>query len=738
MSDRPLTSAIGEGLWPGAVASWARMAVAGIVAELERQSPRAFVWLVAAFGGGIILFFTWLTDPPVWLGPLGIVAAGGVALAARRWRGVRGLAFYAMAVAAGHTAADLRSHVIATPVLTRNLTAQEIHGRVVSAEFRPTTHRVVLDRLTVPGLLPNETPVRVRVTIPAKNGLPKVGDRITVRAVLRRPLRPTMPDGFDFQRALYFAQIGATGFTFGAWTVEQAVPDALADRLRARLQAIRRHVAARVRTAIPDTGDATTTAALIMGEQTAIPADLQDAYRKSGLAHLLSISGVHMSLLAAAVFFVIRRGLALIPALTLRVDTKKIAAWVALGATTLYVLISGLSVPAVRSFLMIGVVLVAILLDRTALSLRTIAWAALALMAIYPEAVIGASFQMSFMAVLSLIALAEYVRLRVRWRGPEGEFQPFRAAAIIFLGLVVTDIAASGSTALYAIYHFNRFPTYSMVSNFFAGPITGLWVMPWGLIAMLAMPFDLDQVPLKLMGEGVGVVNDIARTVANWPGAQVHVSPMSPLALAVGSFGLLVICLWRGRLRYAGFAFLALAFLQPWFAKGPDVLMDTDAKVVAISDAGGAMLLRPGRGEKFTREIWQDRYGASAEAWSADGAAVADLRCDRDGCILSRDGRKILLAFSAAALAEDCAQVDAAVSFIPGRAFCGRTPLADLFDVRRQGAVALRTNESGVEMRYALDRAGDRRWAAKPPRRVPSEPTEADAPDAAAESDDGN
>src|SRR5207302_1650287 len=107
----------------------------------------------------------------------------------------------------------------------------------------------------------------------------------------------------------------------------------------------------------------------------------------------------------------------------------------------------------------------------------------------------------------------------------EGELQPFRAAAIIFVGLVLTDIAASGSTALYAIYHFNRFPTYSMVSNFFAGPITGLWVMPWGLIAMLAMPFGLDQLPLKLMGEGVGLVNEIARTVGGWPGAQVHVPP---------------------------------------------------------------------------------------------------------------------------------------------------------------------------------------------------------------------
>jgi competence protein ComEC len=441
------------------------------------------------------------------------------------------------------------------------------------------------------------------------------------------------------------------------------------------------------------------------------------------LAHLLSISGVHMSLLAAAVFFVIRRGLALVPFIALRLDTKKLAAWAALGATALYVLISGLSVPAQRSFLMIGVVLIAILLDRTAISLRTIAWAALALMAIYPEAVIGASFQMSFMAVLALIALAEYARLNVRWRGTDGEFQIFRALAMLFLGLVATDIAASGSTALYAIYHFNRFPTYSMASNFLAGPITGLWVMPWGLIAMLAMPFGLDQLPLQIMGKGVALVNAIARTVGGWPGAQVHVPPMSAVALTIGSLGLLVLCLWRGRLRFVGLVLFAVAVTQPWLVSPPDVLMNDGASVVAISDANGHVIIQPGKSEKFTREVWSDRYGASTTDWAA--ATSEGLRCDSEGCILTRAGQKILIAFTPVALAEDCADVDATVSFIPARAFCRGTPHADLFDVRRRGPVALRATVKGVEFRYALDRIGDRRWSPliKPVKAAP-EPDE--------------
>ena len=682
------------------------------------------MWMVIGVCAGIVLFFAWPTDPPRFVGGGVVLIAIAALVATQRREALRPWLVALAAIGFGHCAAEVRTDMAGTPVLTRTLPAAEIRGRVVDAENRPASYRVVLEKVTVPGLAAADTPVRVRISIPLKSGLPKVGDHIVMRAVLRPPMKPALPDGFEFQRQLYFAQIGATGFGFGAWHLEDAgAKDGWFDEVLVRIEAIRRHVSQRVTEAIKDPGDATTTAALIMGEQGAIPGDLQEAYRRSGLAHLLSISGVHMSLLAAVVFFLIRKGLALVPPVALRVDTKKIAAWVALAAVTLYVLISGLSVPAVRSFLMIGVVLVAILLDRTAISLRTIACAALVLMLIYPDAVVGASFQMSFMAVLALIGLAEQMRVRVTWRNADGELAPVRALAIIFLGLAITDIVASGSTALFAIYHFNRFPTYSMASNFVAGPITGLWVMPWGLVAMLLMPLGLDRIPLELMGMGVGWVNDIARTVAAWPGAQVHVPPMSAPALAIGAFGLAFACLWQGRVRWGGLLLVALAVTQPFLAKAPDVLLDEESKIVAVTDASGRLVLRPGRGGSFIRDVWKDRYGESAAKWTS----VAGFTCDADGCILSRNGQRALLAFTPTALAEDCAKVDAAISFIPGRAFCRGTPVHDVFDVRRHGAVALRMSERGVTARYVDVGVGDRRWSprAKPrPARTEREPSD--------------
>ncbi|TAL03014.1 MAG: ComEC/Rec2 family competence protein [Rhodospirillaceae bacterium] len=528
-------------------------------------------------------------------------------------------------------------------------------------------------------------------------------------------MRPALPDAFAFQRFLYFESVGGEGTVYGPWSIESsATHDGWIDGFMAYVEVVRRHVADRVAAAIPDREDATTTAALIMGEQSAIPEDLQEAYRVSGLAHLLSISGVHMSLLAAVVFFLVRRGLALVPPVALRIDTKKAAAWAAIAMTTIYLLISGLSVPAVRSYLMIGVVLIAVLLDRTAISMRSIGWAALVLMAIYPDAVVGASFEMSFMAVLALIAVAEHVSLRVTWRSPEGDLLILRAVGVILAGAVVTDIAAGGSTALFAIYHFNRFPTYSMASNLVADPITGMWIMPWGLAAMLAMPFGLDQIPLKLMGYGVGLVNDVARAVAKWPGAQVHVPPMSAAALAVAAFGLMLLCLWRGRFRWAGLALIMGGMAQPWFVAPPDILVDEEAKVVAITDGRGHLALRPGPGDRFIRDVWQERYGRSPLTWPEPGQTALDLRCDADGCILQRHGKRVLLAFFDAALAEDCASTDATVSLSAAHAFCDGPTVADRIDLRRRGAVALWLRPDGVRFRFVADGMGNRQWAPMP------------------------
>lgn len=669
--------------------------------ELREQEGRAILWIVVAFGAGIALFFGWREDPSVWLGPIAALCA--IPFLRVRWG--RPFAIALIALAAGHSAAHFRTALVATPLLTKEIGPVPIEGQVVETERRPGVNRIIIEPSKLPRVPEGGIPKRLRINIPRGHGLPDVGDIITVTAVVGPAMRPAVPDGFQFQRFLYFARIGGTGYSVGRWEKVDATAEMTwRAKFTATTEAWRRNIGARVAAAVP--GDAGTVAtALINGEQNVIPERVQDDYRASGLAHLLSISGFHMTLLAGVVFFLVRRALALVPAVALRTDTKKIAAWIALAVTFGYLMISGMSVPAVRSFLMIGVVLAAVLLDRTALSVRTIAWAAFVLMVLFPDAVFGASYQMSFIAVLALVALYEQTWLRIPWRAPDGRFNILRAAGVYVLALVVTDLVAGGVTNVFAIYHFNVFPTYSLAANLVAGPLTGFWIMPMGLLGVVLMPVGLEEYPLRAMGAGVGLLNDVARAIAGWPAAQVHVPPMRTAFLVLAAAGLIFICLWKGRFRWIGVAPVIAALVQPWVAERPDLLVDESARVFAVHHADGGLMFSPGRSGRFVREVWTERYGASAHPWPG-----TDMSCDASGCVLSRENRRVLVAFNANALAEDCGEVDTIVSAIASYDICRQGQIVDRIDLAREGSHAVWIDETGVRVRSAADAVGNRIW----------------------------
>ena len=248
-----------------------------------------------------------------------------------------------------------------------------------------------------------------------------------------------------------------------------------------------------------------------------------------GLAHLLSISGLHIGLVAGILLFGLRAGLALIPPLALRIPTKKVAAIAALAATGGYVLLAGAPVPAQRAFVMTAIVMVAILTDRSALTMRLIAWAAAAVALVRPEAVLGASFQMSFAAVTALIATHEALAKK-RSRGPRTlASRVTRELAAVAL----TSFIAGTATAPFAAYHFHRLADYGVLANLVAVPITGFWVMPLAILAFALMPFGLEGWALVPMGWGIEAIIVVAQWVAALPGAAVQVPAMPSAALAV-------------------------------------------------------------------------------------------------------------------------------------------------------------------------------------------------------------
>ena len=545
------------------------------------------------------------------------------------------------------------------------------------------------------------------------------GRWLGVRAVLRPPPPPSAPGAYDFQRRAWFAGLGAVGYALGTPRAAPVPPGAETGGLRRWLAGLRQDIAERVRAALEgETG--AVAAALLTGKRGAIPSMVLEAMRGSGLAHLLAISGLHIGLVAGIVFFGARAALALVPALALRMPIKKWAAAAALLAAFYYLFLAGATVPTQRAFLMIGRMLLAVLTDRTAITMRPVALAAVVVLALAPEALLSASFQMSFAAVIGLVAGYEALAPRFRaWRraGDGLRAGGWRAARLYLSGVAITTMIATVATAPFAIYHFNRLAAYGLAANLFAVPITGLWIMPWGLLACLVLPLGAEGVALVPMGWGIDAVVTIARTVSGWPGAVRVVPALPTVGLVLIAFGGLWLCLWRRPWRLLGVVALAAGFAAIALARPPDVLVTGDAKLVGVRAQDGGYMLSSRRAARFSAERWLARAGErDALAWPASGASPdGRLRCDTLGCIYRKDGRRLALILDSRAIPEDCHTAEVVLATVPIRPACPvPNHVLDRFDLWREGAHAIWIDAGGVRIETVAGWRGTRPWV---PRR---------------------
>lgn len=364
---------------------------AGLGALLLAERDRWVLWAPPALGAGIGLYYALPREPAIELAAvlLGICLVLVVALR-RHWPAAvlaTGLAL----VALGFAVATWRTDRVAAPVLQKRVVT-EVVGRVNQIDTRESgAERVTLDQVHVAGLGPQATPEKIRITLRASDPPAAIGSRIAVRANITPPPEPVMPGAYDFARSAWYHQLGAVGYALGAARPLPPEGDAepgLVDAWRLGLAELRHDITARIVAVVP--GDAgAVAAALITGERSGISRETEEAYQASGLAHILSVSGLHIAIVSALLFFLVRGGLALIEPVALRYPTKKWAAVAAIAGTLAYTLIAGWQVAAVRSFLMSALVLVAIILDRNALSMRTVGWAALALLLVAPEVLLS-------------------------------------------------------------------------------------------------------------------------------------------------------------------------------------------------------------------------------------------------------------------------------------------------------------------------------------------------------------
>jgi competence protein ComEC len=429
---------------------------------------------------------------------------------------------------------------------------------------------------------------------------------------------------------------------------------------------------------------------------------------------VLAIAGLHMALVGLGLFWVVRALLALVPAIALTQPIKKWAEAAALCSAAFYLVISGAATPATRAFIMLAVMLTAILFDRPAISMRSVAIAATIILMLDPETLIEPGFQMSFAAVVGLVAVAEWERARER---SQSTWLPLPAVRRYLRAIATTSFVGSVATAPFAAYHFDRATHYAVLGNLGAMPIMAFVTMPAAALAIFLMPFGLDEYPLRVMGWGIDTMLAVGRWVSQLPGSVSFVSAWPLAALVCLALGGLWIALWRTRWRWLGLIPIGAAALLVVLAKPPDVLVARDGATVAVRGDDGRLRFLRAPADKYSAGEWLKRDGDNRALTDTLLSHDKTTSCDAYGCIAQVNGVRIAAPTKFDALAEDCAVSRIVVSAVPTRRRCvGPALVIDRFDVARNGAYAIWLR-NGLTVESAQELRGLRPWSMPAPRR---------------------
>lgn len=676
---------------------------------LQTARGMLFAWVPVFLGLGIGLWFAlpWEPGAGFYLAALAVLT---VAAALRLWGPelLHPVFVILGCLAAGPLACGLRLHLVAAPVLEAEYWGP-VQGRVIEVDrSQSDALRLTLDRVVLEDMAPDRTPLRVRISVLGSEPQVLPGEVVLLSATLSAPAAPVEPGGFDFQRMAYFDGLGASGYSRSPvvlWA-EPAPREQLINRLRS-------HLSRAIMAALPGDAGAFASGAMT-GDRSGISRDTVEALRDSNLSHLLAISGMNMAFLTGFVFLLIRTGVALIPPLALRLNAKKAAAVVACGVALFYLLLSGANVATERAFLMVCVMLGAVLLDRRALTLRSVALAGAILLLWQPESLLEPGFQLSFAATAVLIA-----GFGVLDHGIARQKLP-RWLLPVYM-LVLSSVLAGLATAPFAAAHFNRFTDYGLLANLLTVPVMSL-LMGAGAVAALLAPLGLAAPALWVMELAARWILFVAHWIAGLDGAVTAVPTPGPWVLPLITLAGLWAMLWRGRLRLLALPPL-VAGLALWAAvERPALLISGDGKLVGVIGPEGRALSR-GRGGGFAAESWLENDGDLVE--QADAAR-------RPGMSGPREARRFALAGveavalsgkgAAAALPEFCAQVglvvlDAAPA-LPAGGPCLRVDRALL---NQTGALAgwVRDGVLWLEPARNAQRAWTGQMPLHPPIRLP-------------------
>jgi competence protein ComEC len=714
--------------------------------EMEAALRRPFLWVPAAAGSGVVLYLSADREPSLWFAALAAIILGALAYRAR----ARRAAFYILcglcALFTGELSAAWRTARVAAPVLGKVRIAT-IEGFIEEVDFRRTGARFLLQVHSAEGLPPAETPYRVRLSM--RRAPPfEAGAFVRLKARLLPPARASLPGGYDFARDAWFARLGAVGNVLGRIEVVPSAPSlGVITSLMMAIDRGRNALARRIdKIAGGDAG--AIAAAMVTGKRDLLSDEAKEIIREAGIFHIITISGVQMTLVAGILFAGVRRCLAFSQTLALSYPIKKWAAVIAIAGAVFYDIATGSRIGTERALFMTLIMLASVIFDRQALTMRNLALAACLVILLQPEAIAGASFQLSFAAVAALVAVHEARMAAAAGSREEfyrlGALPPYagrKGAGIetlrLFLrrgplGLLFATLCATSATASFMAYNFHELSPYVLIGNPLTLMAIEVFAVPGALLGALLYPLGLDAWVWHYVGLGIDAVMWAARIIGSWPGSTIHLPAFAPWAIVFLSLAVLSAVLWRtALLRATAIPFAALGLMGA--AAGPSFDM-------AVAPTGDAVAIRGDDGKLMV--TGRGRNSFAAEQWlraDADGRLPAEAsskaRCDRLGCVGHlAGGRTVALDFDPAAFAEDCARADIIVTprFAPQG--CAAPVIIDRGKLQETGALTLRFGKDGsVQMRPARAPDEDRPWSPAPERHFASRAPLTSAQDSAAQ-----
>ncbi len=626
------------------------------------------------------------------------------------------IAFFFFAIGLGYTAMSFRINNLSTVnKLTENIGPVYIVGKVRQFDIRSNGVRLYLTNVyedssqTLKSLDVGIVRINWRKQVGMEDNI--IGRWVKIKAVVMPPPRRVFPDSFDFAQYAFFKGIGGIGYAIQrpVFISEQEVVQKLGYRDSAKcfditqncsndepsyngnditkklaeyidifgqyINKLRKDVTKSIKTVIPEPS-AGIASAILVGESTQIDEKDYYALRVAGLAHIIAISGMHVVVVVAMVFFLMKLLLLHIVPLCTRVQIAlyypitKLAALCSIAVSGFYVVLAGAPISAQRALVSSTVVMLCVLYDKTIHPTRCLCLAAIVILLITPEALLSPGLQMSFAACFALVKAFElydgyifkWLRRRLRKNsndvaGKSVLYKSYRLFILVQLNalicieylakLMIASVAASAATTPFIIYHFNQFAPYGVIANLICVPLTDFFIMPLGLLSMLLMPIGLEKLTLMLLGHGITFMLYIAHKISMYKYADIHVSEIQNIGIIIISVGMFMLCVTSSNiLRIISIVMITIGFSARKDYNDIILVVSGDAKIFAVrydtitgnsNDQQHNILQKKyifssRQQERFTQNVWEQKIGKTRFLPHGINHWARKSKCGIQGC----------------------------------------------------------------------------------------------------------